>query len=516
MLAKRFEPMLRDEAEKYLEDRYEANVDLASLHLHVPRLSVGDVVFRRGRGVVVLVDGTCLSMALKNAKDMPPLFSIQKFSFKVDLGSLTSEKKVVDSVVLDGVQINVPPKGSRPDLDGDDDQRSETARRNVLVRNVTIRNALLTLVPADKAKQPLRFAVSQLNLKSVGGDGPMQYDGSLTNPKPPGQIHSTGSFGPWVAREPGDSRLDGDYTFQNADLGVFNGIAGILASKGRFEGTLSAITARGEATVPDFRLKSVGSPVPLWTRFECLVDGTNGNTILQPVRAKLGNTVFTTTGGVIKHEGAKRRSIRLHVNMPNGDMRDLLRLAMKGSPFMKGRVNLNTSIDIPPMSGPVKEKVRLDGRFDIRDAMFLRSKIQDEIDQLSRRGQGQPKNQEIDQVVSRMQGSFHLDDGVINFRSLSFGVPGADLALKGDYDFLHDALDFHGAVKLRAKVSDTMTGWKHWLLKPVDPFFAKNGAGTFLRIKVEGSSKKPDFSVELGGGKDEAKASPMADRELDR
>jgi len=48
---------------------------------------------------------------------------------------------------------------------------------------------------------------------------------------------------------------------------------------------------------------------------------------------------------------------------------------------------------------------------------------------------------------------------------------------------------------LQAKVSQTMTGWKHWLLKPVDPFFAKNGAGTFLKIKVVGSSKAPKFGA---------------------
>jgi hypothetical protein len=49
---------------------------------------------------------------------------------------------------------------------------------------------------------------------------------------------------------------------------------------------------------------------------------------------------------------------------------------------------------------------------------------------------------------------------------------------------------------LQAKISQTMTGWKHWLLKPVDPFFSKNGAGTFLKIKVTGSSKQPKFGLD--------------------
>ena len=38
-----------------------------------------------------------------------------------------------------------------------------------------------------------------------------------------------------------------------------------------------------------------------------------------------------------------------------------------------------------------------------------------------------------------------------------------------------------------------MTGFKRWILKPVDPFFAKNGSGTFLRIKVDGTAADPKF-----------------------
>ena len=92
-------------------------------------------------------------------------------------------------------------------------------------------------------------------------------------------------------------------------------------------------------------------------------------------------------------------------------------------------------------------------------------------------------------------GDFKLDDGVIAFKDLAFGVNGADVSLNGSYDLDGDTLDFRGALKLQARVSQTMTGWKRWLLKPVDPFFAKNGAGTFLKIKVVGSSKAPKFGA---------------------
>ena len=62
---------------------------------------------------------------------------------------------------------------------------------------------------------------------------------------------------------------------------------------------------------------------------------------------------------------------------------------------------------------------------------FLRSNIQNQLDNLSRRGKGQPKNEEIDEVVSMMGGTFHLENEVMSFRALSFTVPGAAIDLAG-------------------------------------------------------------------------------------
>jgi hypothetical protein len=83
----------------------------------------------------------------------------------------------------------------------------------------------------------------------------------------------------------------------------------------------------------------------------------------------------------------------------------------------------------------------------------------------------------------------------MSFRSLTFVVAGAEVRLTGSYNLDLDVLDLQGALKLDAKLSQTMTGWKRWALKPVDPFFAKNGAGTFLRIRVNGTSRQPKFGL---------------------
>jgi len=230
-----------------------------------------------------------------------------------------------------------------------------------------------------------------------------------------------------------------------------------------------------------------------------LVDGTNGNTELKPVVATLGSTHFTTTGFVVKHEGDTRRTILLEALMPAGNLRDVLRLAMKGPPIMEGTLKLNTTISIPPLEQKVKEKLLLDGTFKVTNGKFLRSTIQEKIDTLSHRGQGKKKNEEIDEAVSRMSGEFHLADESLTFRTLAFAIPGAAINIGGLFDMASDKIDFHGSLMLDARVSETQTGWKRWVLKPVDPFFSKRGAGTFLHIKAVGSAKHPQFGLDIGG-----------------
>jgi hypothetical protein len=498
ILSRRIEPYVRQQAEQYLRSKFHAEVRIASLHVRLPRLSPLRMLFTRGRGTIALVEGEGIVMRMRGLPDAAPLFGIGKFATGIDIGALGDSAQHVGVVTLTGLEITIPPKGERPDLGpgksaAEAAGREAGARTSVVVDRVEVKQATLIIMPKDQAKKPLRFDIHDLKLESAGRGVAMKYACKLTNPQPPGEIHSSGSFGPWNAVEPGDTPLDGDYTFDHADLGVFSVVAGILQSKGRFEGALNSITARGEAYVPDFRLKRSGNTVPLRTKFEVVVDGTNGNTILKPVEATLGSTHFTTSGAIFKHEGDGHRTIQLDVNMPRGRMRDVLRLAMKGEPFMEGTLNLKTKLEVPNLDGKVKDKLRLDGRFDITEGHFLKSKIQDQIDSLSRRGQGQPRNEGIDEVVSRMKGRFQLESSVITFRELTFGVPGADVQLDGSYNLNADVLDFHGALKLQAKVSQTTTGWKHWALKPVDRFLSKDGAGTYLKIQVVGSSKAPKF-----------------------
>jgi len=500
--ANRFEPYIRAQVVAYLEDRFDCKAELALLRIRIPRVSALHTLFTRRRGVIATIEGDGIVLRHRGRTDLPPILSMKDFRFDVDLGAIFDRVKVVHLVTVDGMEVNIPPHGDRPVLPSNIGPIASAIdpgdTSDIRLDQVVITNAVLTILPKDPKKFPLRFDIHRLRFEYAGRRAPMRYDAALTNAKPRGEVESTGTFGPWVAEEPGDSVLNGSYKFENADMSVFAGLAGVLESSGQFRGTLSSLDVSGQAAVPDFRLTQSGNPVRLQTRFEVHVDGTNGDTILKPVTGMIGTTRFTTSGGIIRHETDQQRTITLDVVMPSGNVGDLLRLAMKGPPFMEGTVALKTKIDIPPLTRSVREKLRLDGQFEISQGRFLKSTVQDQIDTLSRRGRGQPGNEDIKRVVAAMAGSFYLADELITFRSLSFAVPGSGVDLAGTYHLNRDMLDFHGTLKLQAKVSQTMTGWKRWVLKPIDPFFSKQGVGTLLRIQVVGSSRDPHFGRDQG------------------
>jgi hypothetical protein len=501
ILAGRFQPYARQAVIRYLSQRFDCDVQLQALHIQLPRTSLLRLVLTRGHGISARVEGMGLSMRLNGRPDSVPLFAIQNFRCDVDLESLLHPPTVVSEVFVHGMEIQIPPRREHPPSSKGVEPGSQqrVSHPQVVIGKIIIEQAGLVLQPKDPRKFPLRFDIQSLRLESGAAGAPMRYDASLTNAKPPGAIHAAGTFGPWRGDEPGDTPITGDYEFTKADLGVFAGIAGILQSSGSFEGKLSALTARGQASVPDFRLRMIGNPVPLFARFVVLVDGTNGNTILQPVNATLGSTKFTTSGGIIRHEANQPRAISLDVAMPDGNVRDVLRLAMKGDPFLEGRLVLHTRIDIPPLTTKVREKLEMDGHFELLGARFLHATVQNLINGVSHRAEGLPRNPDGGQVVSNMSGVFHLENAVIRFQKLSFGVPGAAIDLAGDYNLDSDALGFDGTLKLQATVSQMVTGWKRLVLRPADRFFEKNGAGTFLRIRIGGTSKAPKFGVNLAG-----------------
>jgi len=137
--------------------------------------------------------------------------------------------------------------------------------------------------------------------------------------------------------------------FSHADLGTIKGIAGILSSTGEYGGTLDNIVVDGKTDTPDFRVATAGRMVPLHAEFHAIVDGTTGDTYLQPVKAKILNSWLVANGSVVRTTDPNGHRVVLDVVIENGKIEDLLKLAVRTDPpIMTGFVRLKTKFDLPP------------------------------------------------------------------------------------------------------------------------------------------------------------------------
>jgi hypothetical protein len=341
------------------------------------------------------------------------------------------------------------------------------------------------------------WAIHTLRMRGVSFDRPMPFDARLTNAIPPGEIDVHGSFGPWRAGEPGATPLEGTFTFADADLGVFEGISGILSAHGEFGGSLGRIGAHGETETPQFTVAVGGHPVSLHTDYHATIDGLTGDTLLDRIDAKFLDTALVAKGGVVDTPGDKGRIVTLDVSIERGRIEDLLRLAVKApKPPLTGAVKLTTRLVIPPGKRDVAEKLQLDGRFGVAQARFTEIDIQKKINELSHRSRGKPPDAPEQNVVSNFNGRFDLRDAVLRLHPVTFNTPGAAVTLTGAYRLRPETLDFTGMLYMDAKISETQTGFKRLLLKVVDPLFSKNGGGSAIPIKIEGQRSDPQFGLD--------------------
>jgi hypothetical protein len=217
------------------------------------------------------------------------------------------------------------------------------------------------------------------------------------------------------------------------------------------------------------------------------------------VTAQLLGSTIVARGGVTQVAGGNGRIILLDVSAKPARVEDFLRLAVKSAtPSMTGAASLQTKFDLHPGEEEIAKRLNLDGSFTVRSAQFTNPEVEAKITSLSRRSQGKPRDDDLQNARFDLQGHFVLANSQVTFSSLSFSVPGATVQLEGTFGLLSQALDFHGTLRLQARVSQTTTGIKSLLLKAIDPLFEGKGAGTILPIKITGTREAPSFRVEIG------------------
>ncbi len=491
MVIDRAEPILRARVIQTLSNRFQSRVVLKTLGVSVTR---GLEVYGSGLKIYGASDPNPYEAGVQ------PLISIREFHFHTGIHNLFRPVVHIDTVYVKGMDLNIPPKESRRAFTNK--MKSQTRKISVVVDHFVCQDTNLLINNSNPEKAPLEFAIGDLKMKDIGAGLPMRFDATLVNPKPVGDIHSTGLFGPFHEDDPRETPVQGNYSFSNADLGTLKGIGGILSSTGKYEGTLSEIVVNGETDTPDFQITRSGHPMPLHTDFHAIVDGTSGDTDLAPVKATLLHSSFTATGSVTRMKHEHGHDIELDVVVEHAQIQDLLKLGVRTDPaVMTGPVQMHTRLSLVPGDADVADRLKLAGNFNVSDGYFTNEKVQSRVNSFSLRTQGKMKEDqknEAEKVPTDLRGVFTLKNGLLSFSLLHFMIPGTHVDLAGDYSLDGKTFDFRGTARMEAKLSQMTTGWKSLLLKPVDRFFSKDGAGTEVPVKITGTESEPHFGLDFG------------------
>jgi hypothetical protein len=460
-----------------LAARLDSEVQLDSLSLKVlPRLRV---------------EGAGLTIRHKGRHDVPPLISVRSFAVEGNVADVLHRH--VSMATLEGLKIQIPPD----DHEDSGSNKPPKLKPAFVIDDLFTKDAQLVILPSKPTKQPKIWSIHQLHMRPVAFDKPMAFEATLTNGVPPGEIETKGTFGPWHPNQPGNTPLSGSFTFENADLSVFDGISGILSSTGTFGGTLQRISTHGDSMTPDFALTSIGHTIPLHAKYDAIVDGTNGETFLERIDGSWLNTSLVAKGSVADAPDLPGRQVDIDVAMDRARIEDVLWLTVKApKPPMTGALALTTHMVLPPGKVDVVKKLLLDGKFTLSGARFTSLDVQKKIEELSHRSRGEASDQKAEQVKSDFVGSFKLGRGVLAIPSVSFGVPGSIVRLSGTYGLTSEAIDFKGTLFMQAKISQAVGGFKGLLLKIVDPLFKGKNGGSAIPIKISGRRDNPDFGLD--------------------
>ena len=393
-------------------------------------------------------------------------------------------------IAAENMLISIPPFGGG--------QTFHTTPSKITIGEIVANGTVLEFAASKPDQQPLRFEIHDASLRNVGWNGALSYWVKVRNPEPPGEITASGKFGVWNLNDPGQTPVSGEYKFDQADLSVYHGIAGVLSSVGKFSGVLAHIDIAGSTDTPNFEVQSGGHRVQLTTEFSAYVDATGGDTFLKRVDAHFWRTHVVAQGSIAESSGGQGKTALINLSVSNGRIEDLLRLFVKADrPPMSGSVTLQAKTEIPPGERPFLQKVKLRGGFGVEAGSFSKPDTQASVNKLSAGAEGEKDASDPETVLTGLTGQVALQETTASFSDLSFGVPGAASRLHGTYNLISHKIDLHGHLRVDTKISNTTTGTKAMLLKVMDPFFKKKPKGEVLPVRISGTYEHPSFGLDL-------------------
>jgi hypothetical protein len=443
---------------------------------------------------------TGITMRRKSAPNLPPLGSVETLFVQgswLDLVMLRERVRVVD---LTGLHIVVPaigspanhedfPPGSSSDFTGPDTR----------IERLVVHKSLLDIMRKDGRR--FSFAIAELEIRNLHKGAAMTYAVDMRNALPTGRIEAHGGFGPINAKDMGSTPISGEFAFQSVNLHDVGDISGALDSRGHFKGVLEAIGAEASSNTPDFAVDD-GKPTPVQATIECIINAINGDLKIRAIEAKIGATNIHAEGEI----SGSPKVTKMELGVTNGRAEDVMRPFVHQDVPISGPVWLKGHAYIGPPGDGFLERLRVDGVFDVPAERISDRKTEKSVSEFSQRAQGKPssgdknsgdKGSGATDALSSIKGPVAIRNGVASTTQLTFQVAGAEAVLNGTFNFHNSKAHLVGNLKMDSDISHAETGFKSWLLKPLDPFFKKKHAGAVVPIAITGTEGNYKVSQDL-------------------
>jgi hypothetical protein len=469
----------------------------AKLKAELASATSGDVQFRSFRAHYFPPGCVMEGVELRQRPDPdgPPLLTAARLTIRANYRGFLFNR--IEVMRLEDVHVDMAQRAKNSNS-GNSSGASNSSSDSTTVAELIVDRGVIEF---PRKAGPLRFQVHQLTLGSFVRGKPTSFHVTLENPLPPGHLAVDGQFGPWNSSNVGATPLSGKYRFTDAQLSSLGGIAGTLSSQGSFAGPAKALRVQGSTNTPNFEVKKAGHPVHLRTQFQAVVDSTNGDVDLQSVRGEFENTTFAVAGPVAGKTNPHSKVASLQVNDAAGRVEDWLRLlAPDQTPAMTGPISFQAKVTVPGGPRPFIRRVRLVGDFELTGVGFTKEESQHDASELSLRARGDKvpdAKVALPKILGTLSGHVELIDGVANFSTLTFSLPGAIAHARGTYSFIDEHIDLHGQLRADNKFSKTAGGPKGLVTRATEALFARSkGDGEILPVKMTGTYDHPSYGLD--------------------
>ncbi len=436
-----------------------------------------------------------------------PFLSIQKLTITTNYPGLLIH--YISTVRAEGLHVTIETQPQSAQESGSSSFNVGTLSPDLRIGEIVADNAAVEFAANADRKQALIFRTPKLTLRDLAAGKPMAFQATVQIPEPPAEVDVAGNFGAWQSGHGGESILSGSYNLKSLDLGTFDGVGGILTSKGKFDGVLQRVSVHGTIDTPKFTLSTSGHQVHMVASYSATVNGLNGDVNLDSAQVKYGHTTINASGSVTGKEGQTGKTAVFDLSSSKAQVQDLLWMFIsENKPPMTGPITFRAKATLPPGPRPFLNKLALQGDFGISDAQYPHPDTQRNVDVLSARARGQADkvedtNQKLGNdsydpgtVLSNLKGHVVTTNAVANFSNLTFDVPGASAKVSGTFKLRTQEVNLQGYMHLEAELSKTTTGVKSVLLKVMQPFMKKGKRNeSVIAIKIGGTYQNPTYSI---------------------